>query len=184
VPGAGAVNARAAHARLVAAFREGFGLAAIAVIDGPDGVRIAAAAPGAEIICAPAEILYCRWWCPRAFEAASIATAVGADLRNRKTCAGAALSAGQAVVRAAKQRNVELHCDEEILEQATAAIARIDDELERLRQSGDLRPVNKSYQTYRRDAAAKGERVVPYAQWMLGYKEELVRKLAATLRYL
>jgi hypothetical protein len=25
---------------------------------------------------------------------------------------------------------------------------------------------------------------VPYAQWMLGYREELVRKLAATLRYL
>ena len=65
-----------------------------------------------------------------------------------------------------------------------AAIARIDDELERLRQSGALRPVNKSYQSYRRDAAAKGERVVPYAQWMLGYREELVRKLAATLRYL
>jgi hypothetical protein len=174
----------AAHARLVAAFREGFGLAAIAVIDGPGGVRIAAAAPGAEIGCAPAEIVHCRWWCPRAFEAASIATAAAARLSNRESCDGAALSACQAVVRAAKQRNVELYADEEILEQATAAIARIDDELERLRKSGDLRPVNRSYQSYRRDAAAKGERVVPYAQWMLGYKAELVRKLAATLRYL
>jgi hypothetical protein len=174
----------ASRARLVAAFREGFGLAAIAVIDGPDGVRIAAAAPGAEIACAPAEAVHCRWWCPRAFEAASIAAAAAARLHSRETCDGAALSAGQAVVRAAKQRNVDLHSDEEILEQATAVIARIDDELERLRQSGDLRPVNKSYQSYRRDAAAKGEHVVPYAQWMLAYKEELVRKLAATLRYL
>jgi hypothetical protein len=182
VPGTGAVNA--AHARLVAAFREGFGLAEIAVIEGPGGVRVAAAEPGAEINCAPAETVHCRWWCPRPFEAASIATAVVARLHNRETCNGAALSACQAVIRAAKQRNVDLYSDEEILEQAAAAIATIDDELERLRQSGDLRPVNKSYQSYRRDAAAKGERVVPYAQWMLGYKEELVRKLAATLRYL
>jgi hypothetical protein len=174
----------AARARLVAAFREGFGLAAIAVIGGPDGVRIAAAAPGAEIACAPAETVHCRWWCPRAFEAASVATAATARLHNRETCDGATMSACQAVVRAAKQRNVDLHSDEEILEQATAVIARIDDELELLRQSGHLRPVNKSYQSYRHDAAAKGERVVPYAQWMLGYKEELVRKLAATLRYL
>jgi hypothetical protein len=174
----------AARARLVAAFREGFGLAAIAVIDGPDGVRVAAAAPGAEIACAPAEIVHCRWWCPRAFETASIAAAAAVRLHGRETCDGAALSACRAVVRAAKQRNAELYGDEEILEQAMAAIARIDDELERLRQSGDLRPVNKSYQAYRCEAAAKGERVVPYAQWMLGYKEELVRKLAATLRYL
>jgi hypothetical protein len=184
VPGAGAVNARAAQARLVVAFREGFGLAAIAIIDGPDGVRVVAAAPGAEIACAPAETVHCRWWCPRTFEAASIATAVAARPHNRETCDGAALAACQAVVRAAKQRNVELYADEEILEQAMAAIARIDDELERLRKSGDLRPVNRSYQSYRRDAVAIGERVVPYAQWMLGYKEELVRKLAATLRYL
>jgi hypothetical protein len=174
----------AAHARLVAAFREGFGLAAIAVIDGPDGVRVVAAAPGAEITWAPAETVYCRWWCPRAFETASIAAAAAVRLHGRETCDGAALSARQAVVRAAKQHNAELYGDEEILEQAMAAIARIDDELERLRQSGDLRPVNKSYQAYRREAAAKGERVMPYAQWMLGYKEELVRKLAATLRYL
>jgi hypothetical protein len=178
------VNAPAARSRLIAAFCEGFGLAAIAVIDGPDGVRIAAAAPGAEISCAPAETVHRRWWCPRAFEAASIAAAAAARLHNRETGDGAALSACQAVVRAAKQRNVDLHSDDEVLEQATAAIARIDDQLERLRRSGDLRPVNKSYQSYRCEAAAKGERVVPYAQWMLGYKEQLVRKLAASLRYL
>jgi hypothetical protein len=178
------VNAAAAPARLVAAFREGFGLAAIAVIDGPDGIRVVAAAPGAEITCAPAETVHCRWWCPRAFEAASIAAAAAARLHSCGTRDGAVLSAGQAVVRAAKQRNVDLHSDAEILDQATAVIARIDGELERLRKSGDLRPVNKSYQSYRREAAAKGERVVPYAQWMLGYREELVRKLAATLRYL
>ena len=174
----------AARSRLLAAFRQGFGLAAIAVIDGPDGVRVAAASPGDDIACAVAETVHCLWWCPRAFEAASIATAAAARLHSRETCAGAALLARQSVVRAAKQRNVDLYADEEILEQAMAAIARIDDELECLRRSGDLRPLNKSYQAFRRDAAAKGERVMPYAQWMLAYKEELVRKLAAALRYL
>jgi hypothetical protein len=174
----------ASRARLVAAFREGFGLAALAVVDGPDGVRVVASEPGAEITCALTETVQCRWWCPRAFEAAAIARAIAARLRSRETRDGAALFACQAIVRAARQRNVELHSDEEVLEQAATVIARIDNELERLRQSGDLRPVNKSYQSYRRDAAANGERVVPYAQWMLGYKEELVRKLAATLRYL
>jgi hypothetical protein len=178
------VNTRAAQSRLIAAFCEGFGLAAIAVIDGPDGVRITAAAPGAEIACAPAETVHCRWWCPRSFEAEPIAKAAGTRLRNREVIDDVALIACQAVVRAAKQRHVDLRSDEEMLEQAMAAIARIDVELERLRQSGDLRPVNKSYQQYRRGAAANGERVVPYAQWMLGYKQELVRKLAATLRYL
>jgi hypothetical protein len=178
------VNTRAAQSRLIAAFCEGFGLAAIAVIDGPDGVRITAAAPGAEIACAPAETVHGRWWCPRAFEAEPIATAAGTRLRNREVIDDVASIACQAVVRAAKQRHVDLLSDEEMLEQAMAAIARIDVELERLRKSGDLRPVNKSYQQYRRDAATNGQRVVTYAQWMLGYKEELVRKLAATLRYL
>jgi hypothetical protein len=178
------VNRRAAQSRLIAAFCEGFGLAAIAVIDGPDGVRITAAAPGAEIACAPAETVHGRWWCPRAFEAEPIAMAAGTRLRNREVIDDMALIACQAVVRAAKQRHVDLHSDEEILEQATAVIARIDDELERLRKSGDLRPVNKSYQSYRCETAAKGESVMPYAQWMFGYKQELVRKLAATLRYL
>jgi hypothetical protein len=178
------VNAPAAHARLVAAFRDSFGLAAIVVIDGPAGVRVAAAAPGEDIAYAAAETVHCRWWCPRAFEAAAIAAAAAARLRGREAHDGAALSACQAIVRTAKQRHIELRSDEDILERATAAIARIDDELAQLRQSGDLRPVNKSYQSYRRDAAAKGERVLPYAQWMLGYKEQLVRKLAAALRYL
>jgi hypothetical protein len=98
--------------------------------------------------------------------------------------ADAAWHAGEAITRAAKRRNVDLLPDQDIIDQAAAVIARIDDELEQLRQSGELRSVNKSYQTYRLETAARGERVAPYAQWMLGYKEALVRKLAEALRYL
>jgi hypothetical protein len=182
------VNAResATRARLVAAYRQGLGLAAIAVIASPHGVRIAAGAEAEdEKITAP-ESAQKRWWCRRANDADDIAAAATARLRRRnaQTAADAVSYAGETVVRAAKQRNVDLYSDDDILAHATNAIARIDAELEQLRHSGDLRSVNKSYQTYRLDAVARRERVVPYAQWMLGYKENLVRQLAASLRFL
>jgi hypothetical protein len=173
----------AAQARLVAAFREGFGLAALAVVEGRDGVRVVAAEPGDDIAIAATERLHGRWRCRPPSEAAAIATAVTA-CRKRDAADDAALLACRAVVRAAKQRHVELLSEDDVAAQAAAVIARVEDELEQLRRCGDLRPVNRSYQAYRQDAAARGERVVPYAQWMLGYKAGLVRKLAATLRFL
>jgi hypothetical protein len=180
------VNARdlAAHARLAAACREGLGLAAIAVIEGAGGIRVAAAAPGRDITLTAADTVHARWWCARAAEAEPIATAAARRLGQCGPGDDAAAQACDAVIRVAKRRHVALRSDTDVSAHTTAIITRIDDELEQLRQSGDLRPVNKSYQTYRREAAAIGERVVPYAQWMLGYKEALVRKLAATLRHL
>jgi type III secretion system FlhB-like substrate exporter len=177
---------RARRARLVAAFRDGLGLAAVAVIGGSDGVRIAATgqADGSQL--AATETVQARWWCRRASDAEDVAAAAAARLRRHApdVSADAARRAGEAITRAAKRRNVDLLPDQDIIDQAATVIARIDDELEQLRQSGALRSVNKSYHTYRLEAAARGERVMPYAQWMLGYKEALVRKLAETLRYL
>jgi hypothetical protein len=182
------VNARerAARARLVAAYRRGLGLAAIAVIAGPDGVRIVAGEQAEDEKIAATESLQARWWCRRLSDADAIAAAANARLRRRtpETAGAATTSAGEAIARAATQRSADLHSDEDILAHATGAIARIDAELEQLRSAGDLRSVNKSYQTYRLEAASRGERVTPYAQWMLSYKESLVRQLAATLRYL
>jgi hypothetical protein len=182
------VNARdrAAHARLVAAYRQGLGLAAIAVIAGPVGVRIVAGERAEDERIAAAESLRARWWCRSVGAADDIAAAANAHLRRHapETPAAAGDFANEVIARAAKRRAVDLHADDEVVAHAANAIARIDAELEQLRSSGDLRSVNKSYQTYRLEAAARGERVVPYAQWMLGYKENLVRQLAAALRFL
>lgn len=175
---------RAARVRLVAAYRQGLGLAAIAVIAGPQGARIAAGEHADKI--GATENLQARWWCRRLRDADDIAAAATARLRRRGSdmAEGAASHAAEAIARAAKQRRIDLHSDDDIAAHATNAIARIDAELEQLRNSGDLRTVNKSYQTYRLEAAARGERVTPYAQWMLGYKENLVRQLAVTLRFI
>jgi hypothetical protein len=175
---------RVAYVRLVAAYRQGLGLAAIAVISGPHGVRVAAGGEAEDTICA-AENLSARWWC-RVNDAADIAAAATARLRRRdsETAADAVSHAGEAVMRAARQRHIELHTDDAIAAHAASAIARIDAEFEQLRRAGDLRSVNKSYQTYRLDAASRGERVTPYGQWMLSYRENLVRQLAASLRFL
>jgi hypothetical protein len=176
---------RVAHARLAAAYRQGLGFAAIAVIWGPHGVRVAAGGEAEDMIDA-AESLQARWWCRHVSDAADIAAAATARLRRRdsETAADAVSHAGEAVMRAARQRHIELHTDDAIAAHAATAIARIDAELEQLRRAGDLRSVNKSYQTYRLDAASRGERVTPYAQWMLSYRENLVRQLAASLRFL
>jgi hypothetical protein len=177
---------RVAHVRLVAAYRQGLGLAAIAVISGPHGVRIVAGADAEEDKIDTAECLQARWWCRGISNADDIAAAATARLRRRSSeaTADAASHAGETVLHAARQRNVDLHTDADIAAHAETAIARIDTELEQLRRAGDLRSVNKSYQAYRLEAASRGERVTPYAQWMLSYREVLVRQLAATLRFL
>jgi hypothetical protein len=182
------VNARdrAARARLVAAYRQGFGLAAIAVIASPVGVRIVAGERAEDEKIAATESLQARWWCRRRSDAEDIAAAATARLRRGapETSAAAKDCAKAAIADAAKRRALDLYADDEVAAHAANAIARIDAELEQLRSSGDLRAVNKSYRSYRLEAAANGEPIVPYAQWMLGYKESLVRQLAAALRHL
>jgi hypothetical protein len=174
-------RAGAAPARLVAAYRQGLGLAAIALIESPQGLRLVAGeqAEGDE------RDALARWWCRRADDAVRLAAAVNERMCDIAPDDDAPTSRAAAVLtRAAERRRIDIWSDDEITAQAMYAIARIEAELARLRASGDLRSINKSYQAYRLEAAARGERVVPYAQWMLGYKESLVRELAATLRYL
>jgi len=64
-----------------------------------------------------------------------------------------------------------------------AVIARVDEEMERLQRAGELKSVNRSYRTYRTETTARGETALPYARWLNEYNANLVRQLAAALRF-
>jgi hypothetical protein len=168
------------HAGLVAAYREGLGLAAVAVVGGPAGIRIVAV--NAEDGASTPEAVHQRWWCRRAVDAERVAAAAAARMRRGEV--QALPFACESITRAAKRLNIALQTEQELLDEAAAVIARIDGEIERMQQRGELKSVNKSYQSYRIDASARGERVMRYVDWMRDYKAGVVRKLAATLRYL
>jgi hypothetical protein len=184
LPRSGHINLekpKGARENLIAAYRQGLGLAAIVVIGGSDGIRIAveqwdAAAPAAG------ENLHARYWCRRAADAERLAVAASHRLSDNDHSAAA--FAFESIQRDAKRLNVRIFSDTMVETDALMLIDRIEREIERLRSSGGMRPINKSYQCYRLEATARGERVVPYAQWMRQYTENLVREAAATLKYL
>jgi len=206
---AGAADRVAAGARgelrerlgLAAAYREGLGFAAVAVICGPAGIRICAAERGDQGPFAAAESVQARWWCRRATEAARVAAAARARLRRRESrnggatpsppaLAGVAADASPAVLlacasveAAAKRFNIVLRSDDEILDEAMNVVARVDAEMQKLQHSGGLKSINKAYRSYRLETSARGERVMRYDEWMRKYRENLVRKLASTLRF-
>jgi hypothetical protein len=165
------------HDALIAAYREGFGLVAIVISGESNEIRIVTDQNSAE---GASEC----WWCRNADEAERMVTAVNASLRRKSASGAPASDCRDAILRAAKRLNVALRSDRDIADEAVVVIDRVADEFKQLRNTGGLRPVNKSYRDYRLEAAARGERVVPYAQWMRTYQENLVRKAAITLKYL
>jgi hypothetical protein len=186
---------------LIAAYREGLGLAAITVMRGPDGVRISAVGQGGGVVSAePAG--EARWWCRRSADAERLAAAATRRLRRRESrdergqaasgCAslsasgdssGALIVAGEAIAGAAKRLNIALLSDEEVHADVMAVMARVDAEIERLQRSGELKSLNKSYRAYRIETSVRGDRTLRYDEWMDKYRENLVRQLAAALRY-
>jgi hypothetical protein len=89
----------------------------------------------------------------------------------------------KSVFAAARRLGVTLETEDAIVEEAMGAVARIDAEIEKLRNSGGLKSINKSYQRYRIETSARGEPALRYAEWMCQYREKLVRTLASTLRF-
>ena len=162
---------------LIAAYREGLGLVAIVISDEGSEIRIVADQNVPEGMSE-------HRWCRNAAEAERVVTAVNASQRRKSASGALAADRRDAILRVAKRLNVALRSDRDIAEEAAVVIDRVADQFEQLRNTGGLRPVNKSYRDYRLDAAARGERVVPYAQWMRTYRENLVRKAAITLKYL
>jgi hypothetical protein len=160
----------------------------------PRATQIATVGDGRDR--APASVgdpVAAQWWCRRAADAQRVAAAATARLRclespdgsaDPSAAAGHSQSDISAVIeKAAKRLHVILFSDEEISANAERIIARVDEEIETLRRAGHLKSVNRSYQTYRMEAAARGEKAAPYADWFNKYRANLVRQLAGALRY-
>jgi hypothetical protein len=180
-------NQEAENSAFAAAYRDGLGLACVAVHRGSGGITIEASTS------ADAAAAVTRWWCRRESDAARIAAAARAALRRHESKAGArpagndshALSAACAAVAAAARRHgVALFSDDDIAAHAAEIAVRIDAELQKLKESGDLKSVNQTYKSYRLQLSGRGERALRYNEWMRQYRADLVRQAAAALREL
>lgn len=177
---------------LAAAYREGSGLAAVAVIRSPHGPRVVAPLAGDDGAAVDADCVEVRWWCRRAADARGVAAAANARIRRRRSNnAGVgggvddsdALSfCSMAVIGAATRLGIVLRSDQDIAAEARDVAARVEAEMQKQQQSGGLKSVNKTYRSYRLEASRRGERVLRYDEWMRRYRENLVRQIAAALR--
>jgi hypothetical protein len=173
------------RAGFAAAYREGLGLAAVAVLCGGEGTRIIAPSPGEDGASPAVESLQACWWCRRADDAARVAASAGRMLRRGSNDAGGSAVAARAqaaVLAAAKKLNVALHSEQDIADAAMKIATRVDAELRQQHESGGLKSINQAYRSYRLDSSARGECVLRYDEWMRKYRENLVRQIASALR--
>lgn len=162
---------------MAAAYREGLGLAAVVAVAEQGGVRIIAVAAGGADAGATDEQEYLRLWCGRAAEADAVAKTATRILRRTSDADG-----HEAILAAAKKLGVVVQTDEEVAAAAMTVAARVAEEMQKQQQSGELKSVNQAYRSYRLETVARGERALRYDAWMARYREDLVRKIAATLR--
>jgi hypothetical protein len=139
-----------------------------------------------------------RWWCRRETDATRIAATARAALRRCESKAGTPPARADArsveldsrqfafvcaaVTDAARRRGVALFSDDDIAAHAAEIAARIDTELQKLKESGGMKSVNRAYKAYRLESSRHGERVLRYDEWMRQYRANLVRQAAAALR--
>jgi hypothetical protein len=191
---AAARRAAKGRAALIAAYREGLGLAAIVVIQKGAETRIAVIREGGASAGSGPDTVMARWWCRYATDAERVAAAATARSRRRESqdelprsppsvSAAAADDVSAAVQGVAKRLRVALYSDDEICMNADTIIVRVEEEIENLKRGGQLKSVNQSYRAYRLEASARGEKAAPYAEWFNKYKANLVRELAAALRH-
>ena len=182
------------RATLIAAYREGLGLAAIVAIGGAAGIRLLAQASAGENSASVPEVVEMLCWCRRAGDAERVAAAATARLRRRESRdrpvgvapaqpAPSLHEIHAAVTNAARRLHVVLYSDEDICLKAAAVVARVEEEIDKLQRAGQLKSINRSYRAYRIETSAGGSKVLPYGEWFNKYKANLVRQLAAALRY-
>jgi len=163
--------------RMVAAYREGLGLAAVIAVREQSELRIIAAVPNSADAAVDGEQGDVRLWCRRETEAECIAAAAMKILRRKPDT-----DAGAAICAAAKKLGIAVQTDEEIAGEAMTVAARVADEMRRQQQTGELKSINQAYRSYRLETSARGERALRYDAWMARYRADLVRQIAATLR--
>lgn len=184
---------------LVAAYRQGLGLAAVIATADAGGLRIKIAACGEEKPAAATDGANLRWWCRRAADAERVAAAAARIFRRESKTrpvgvSAAAIASGQpdeseaislaatAVLSAADKLNIVMQSDSELAAEAAHVIARIEAEMQCQQRYGGLKALNKAYRDYRLETSARGERVQRYDEWMSKYRQNLVRQVAAALR--
>jgi hypothetical protein len=164
---------------LIAAYRDGLGLVAVTLIAGERGLRLMSGAADQEPALANGDSVQARWWCKseHAEWLCKPATRAVSAVGQKNT-----RDAGRAVVSAAKRLGIVLRSDNEIADEASAVIARLEDEIAAQQRRGELKSVNRAYRDYRLAASARSEKVMRYAQWMERYKAKLAREIAQNLR--
>jgi hypothetical protein len=168
-----------AQEALIAAYREGLGLAAVAVVAGQGGTRLMTCASGAEAAPDESETVHARWWCNSTEQAEWLVKALARTARRDD-----ADQLCRAVVAMAKRLGIALRSDDGIAREAAAVIARLEQEITTQQRAGALKSVNRGYRDYRLAASARGEKVLRYTDWMARYKAKLVREVAQNLRAL
>ena len=182
------------RSRIIAAYREGSGLAGIAIISDAAGTRIRPIASNGDPA-AEGEGVQARLWCDRAADAEYVATVAARQILRRESREGGAICPGafgtedsltlslmrEAVLAAAQRRNITLHSDDEVADTALRIALHIEGVMEKLQRSGGMKTMNHSYRKYRLEAR-EGERVMSYGEWRRNYKVDLVRKTAKALR--
>jgi hypothetical protein len=182
------------RAALIEAYRRGLGLAAIVIVSEDTGFRIATAGEPESPAAAGRDAAVRRWWCRRTADAERIVASVSRSLRREARADAAASPPSNAhapalenlsasVESAARRLGVALYSDEHVADDAGNIIARVKEQMESLKRAGELKSVNQSYRAYRLQASARGEKAAPYTDWLNQYKANVVRELAAALRY-
>jgi hypothetical protein len=146
---------------LVAAYREGLGLAAVTLIARETGARLMCSRE--EPVLGVGEAVRARWWCKSVQQAEWLMQAAMRATQRSDVDTSSRL---HQTLNAAKRLGIMLRSDEKVAREALAVIARLEQEIAAQQRAGALKSVNRGYRDYRLAASARGEKVLRYADWI------------------
>jgi hypothetical protein len=87
--------------------------------------------------------------------------------------------ATKAIEIVAAELGATLATDEMIRERAALVVRDVEEQVERMKAAGDLRPVTRAYRAHRLARAAEGKRAEPWHSYFASWKAGMVRAAAA-----